>query len=121
MVKVLADAETDRILGVHILGSAAGEMIAEGVIGIEYGASSEDLARTCHAHPVRAAAMRPVWRRHLTVRVLSRVFVAADAERGVQGGVHGHVRQAHPLLECMCVPHHRQCGDQPLVPHLDRA
>ena len=57
MVKVLADAETDRILGVHILGSAAGEMIAEGVIGIEYGASSEDLARTCHAHPVRAAPL----------------------------------------------------------------
>jgi len=52
MVKVLADAETDRILGVHIMGGNAGEMIAEGVIGIEYGASSEDIARTCHAHPV---------------------------------------------------------------------
>eukprot|EP00954_Amorphochlora_amoebiformis_P005429 428974-Amorphochlora_amoeboformis.AAC.1 len=51
MVKVLADAETDRLLGVHMLGPAAGEMIMEAVIGIEYGASSEDLARTCHAHP----------------------------------------------------------------------
>lgn len=51
MVKILADKKTDRILGVHILGSNAGEMIAEGVLGMEYGASSEDIARTCHAHP----------------------------------------------------------------------
>jgi len=58
MVKILADAETDRILGVHILGAAAGEMIAEGVIGIEYGASSEDLARTCHAHPTLSEAFK---------------------------------------------------------------
>lgn len=58
MVKILADADTDRILGVHILGSAAGEMIAEGVIGIEYGASSEDIARTCHAHPTLSEAFK---------------------------------------------------------------
>eukprot|EP00750_Incisomonas_marina_P001702 INCI1157.2.p2 GENE.INCI1157.2~~INCI1157.2.p2 ORF type:complete len:502 (-),score=105.33 INCI1157.2:37-1542(-) len=51
MVKILADKKTDRILGVHILASNAGEMIAEGVLGMEYGASSEDIARTCHAHP----------------------------------------------------------------------
>mmetsp|Transcript_25181 Transcript_25181/g.37049 ORF Transcript_25181/g.37049 Transcript_25181/m.37049 type:complete len:497 (-) Transcript_25181:64-1554(-) len=51
MVKILADKKTDRILGIHILGSNAGEMIAEGVLGMEYGASSEDIARTCHAHP----------------------------------------------------------------------
>jgi pyruvate/2-oxoglutarate dehydrogenase complex dihydrolipoamide dehydrogenase (E3) component len=50
-VKVLADAKTDKILGAHIIGPNAGEMIAEAVIAIEYGASSEDLARTCHAHP----------------------------------------------------------------------
>lgn len=57
-VKVLADAETDRILGVHILGPNAGEMIAEGVIGMEYGASSEDIARTCHAHPTLSEAFK---------------------------------------------------------------
>jgi dihydrolipoamide dehydrogenase len=47
-VKILADAETDRILGVHIIGPNAGEMIAEGALAMEYGASSEDVARTCH-------------------------------------------------------------------------
>jgi dihydrolipoamide dehydrogenase len=51
MVKILADKETDKILGMHIIGSNAGEMIAEGVLAMEYGASSEDIARTCHAHP----------------------------------------------------------------------
>ena len=60
MVKILSDKETDRILGVHIIGPNAGEMIAEGVIGIEYGASSEDIARTCHAHPVSAALLHCV-------------------------------------------------------------
>ncbi|CAE7792985.1 LPD2 [Symbiodinium sp. KB8] len=58
MVKILSDKETDRILGVHIIGPNAGEMIAEGVIGIEYGASSEDIARTCHAHPTLSEAFK---------------------------------------------------------------
>ena len=58
MVKVLADATTDRILGIHIMGPNAGEMIAEGVLGMEYGASSEDIARTCHAHPTLAEAFK---------------------------------------------------------------
>ncbi|KAH8056824.1 dihydrolipoyl dehydrogenase [Aureococcus anophagefferens] len=49
---------TDRILGVHIIGPNAGEMIAEGVLGMEYGASSEDIARTCHAHPTLSEAMK---------------------------------------------------------------
>ena len=57
-VKFIADAETDRILGVHILGSNAGEMIAEATLAIEYGASSEDVARTCHAHPTLAEAFK---------------------------------------------------------------
>jgi dihydrolipoamide dehydrogenase len=57
-VKVLADKNTDRILGVHIIGPNAGEMIAEGVIGMEYGASSEDIARTCHAHPTLSEAFK---------------------------------------------------------------
>lgn len=51
-VKVLADKNTDRLLGVHMIGSVAGELINEAVLAIEYGASAEDVARTCHAHPV---------------------------------------------------------------------
>ena len=50
-VKMLADATTDRILGVHIIGANASELISEGVVAMEFGASSEDLARICHAHP----------------------------------------------------------------------
>jgi dihydrolipoamide dehydrogenase len=57
-VKILADAKTDKILGAHIIGPNAGEMIAEAVIAIEYGASSEDLARTCHAHPTLSEAFK---------------------------------------------------------------
>ncbi|KAF1945794.1 dihydrolipoyl dehydrogenase [Clathrospora elynae] len=58
MVKFLSDAQTDRILGIHIIGSNAGEMIAEGTLALEYGASSEDVARTCHAHPTLAEAFK---------------------------------------------------------------
>jgi dihydrolipoamide dehydrogenase len=58
MVKVLACKKTDRILGVHIIGRNAGEMIAEAVLGMEYGASSEDIARTCHAHPTLSEAFK---------------------------------------------------------------
>jgi len=58
LVKILSDKETDRMLGVHIVGANAGEMIAEGVIAIEYGASSEDIARTCHAHPTLSEAFK---------------------------------------------------------------
>jgi dihydrolipoamide dehydrogenase len=57
-VKVLSDKTTDRILGAHIIGPNAGEMIAEAVIAIEYGASSEDMARTCHAHPTMSEAFK---------------------------------------------------------------
>lgn len=58
LVKILADKETDRILGMHIIGPNAGEMIAEGVLAMEYGASSEDIARTCHAHPTLSEALK---------------------------------------------------------------
>lgn len=57
-VKVLADATTDRVLGVHILGFGAGEMIAEAAVLMEFGGSSEDLARTCHAHPTMSEAVK---------------------------------------------------------------
>ncbi|DAZ96337.1 TPA: hypothetical protein N0F65_007987 [Lagenidium giganteum] len=58
LVKVLADKATDRILGVHIIASNAGEMISEGVLGMEYGAASEDIGRTCHAHPTLSEAFK---------------------------------------------------------------
>jgi dihydrolipoamide dehydrogenase len=57
-VKILADAKTDRVLGVHILGPDAETMIAEAAIAMEFGASSEDIARTCHAHPTLSEAVR---------------------------------------------------------------
>jgi dihydrolipoamide dehydrogenase len=57
-VKILADAKTDRVLGVHIIGADAGNMIAEAAIAMEFGASSEDIARTCHAHPTLTEAVK---------------------------------------------------------------
>jgi len=57
-VKILADAKTDRVLGVHILGPDAETMIAEAAIALEFGASSEDIARTCHAHPTLTEAVK---------------------------------------------------------------
>ena len=57
-VKILADAASDRVLGVHILGHNAGELIAEAVVLMEFGGSSEDLARICHAHPTMSEAVR---------------------------------------------------------------
>jgi len=58
MVKILTDKDTDKILGVHIIGPNAGEMIAEGVLGMEYDAAAEDIARTCHAHPTLSEAFK---------------------------------------------------------------
>lgn len=57
-VKVLADKLTDKILGVHIIGPGAGEMVNEAVLAMEYGASAEDVARVCHAHPTCSEALR---------------------------------------------------------------
>ncbi len=57
-IKILADAKTDRVLGVHILGPRAGDLIAEAVAAMTFGASSEDIARTCHAHPTLAEALK---------------------------------------------------------------
>ena len=57
-VKVLADATTDRVLGVHIIGIGAGELIAECAVLMEFGGSAEDLARTCHAHPTVSEAVK---------------------------------------------------------------
>jgi dihydrolipoamide dehydrogenase len=57
-VKILAESETDRVLGVHIIGPDAGTLIAEAVLAKEFGASAEDIARTCHAHPTLSEALK---------------------------------------------------------------
>lgn len=57
-IKILTDKETDKILGIHIISTNAGEAIAEGVLGMEYGAAAEDIARTCHAHPTLSEAFK---------------------------------------------------------------
>ncbi len=57
-VKILADAKTDRVLGCHIIGPEAGNLLAEAVLAMEFGASSEDIARSCHSHPTLSEAVR---------------------------------------------------------------
>jgi dihydrolipoamide dehydrogenase len=57
-VKILADAKTDRVLGVHIIGPRAGDLIAEAAVAMAYGASSEDIARASHAHPTLAECLK---------------------------------------------------------------
>jgi dihydrolipoamide dehydrogenase len=57
-VKILADAKTDRVMGVHIVGPDAGNMIAEAAVAMEFGAAAEDIARTCHAHPTLTEAVK---------------------------------------------------------------
>jgi dihydrolipoamide dehydrogenase len=57
-VKVIAEKETDRVLGVHMVGASAGELIQEAAVLMEFGGSAEDLARTCHAHPTMSEAVR---------------------------------------------------------------
>jgi dihydrolipoamide dehydrogenase len=57
-VKILADAKTDRVLGAHVIGAHAGDLIAELAVSIEFGASSEDIARSSHAHPTLAEIVR---------------------------------------------------------------
>jgi dihydrolipoamide dehydrogenase len=57
-VKILADKASDRVLGMHIVGFGAGELIQEGSVLMEFGGSSEDLARTCHPHPTMSEAIK---------------------------------------------------------------
>ena len=57
-VKILADEKTDKVLGAHLIGPHAGELIAEIGVAMEFGASSEDIARTCHAHPTFSEAVK---------------------------------------------------------------
>jgi dihydrolipoamide dehydrogenase len=58
LVKILADAKTDKVLGMHAVGPVVSELIAEGVMAMEFGASSEDIARICHAHPTLSEATK---------------------------------------------------------------
>jgi dihydrolipoamide dehydrogenase len=57
-VKILAAEDTDRVLGVHIIGTHAGELIHEAAVAMQFGASSEDIARCCHAHPTLSEAVK---------------------------------------------------------------
>ena len=57
-IKLISDKKTDRLIGAHIVSPGAGEIIHELVLGIEYGASAEDIARTCHAHPTLSEAVK---------------------------------------------------------------
>jgi dihydrolipoamide dehydrogenase len=57
-VKIIADAKTDKVLGMHVIGPMASELVAEGVMAMEFGASSEDIARICHAHPTLSEATK---------------------------------------------------------------
>ena len=57
-VKIIADAKTDKVLGVHMIGPHVGDMIAEMALAMEFGASAEDIARTCHAHPTYSEAIK---------------------------------------------------------------
>jgi len=58
VVKFVSDAKTDKILGAHIMGPSAGELISECVLAMNYGASTEDIARTCHGHPTLSEAIK---------------------------------------------------------------
>ena len=58
LIKVLTDQKTDKLLGVHIMGDQAGEIISQAVLGISYGAAAEDIGRTCHAHPTLSEALK---------------------------------------------------------------
>ena len=82
MVKILADAKTDRILGVHILGIDAGTMIHEAVVAMEFGGSAEDLARICHAHPTLNEAVHEAasGRRRPGYSHLTGIFLRANTQ-----------------------------------------
>ena len=58
LVKILTDKQTDRILGCHIVGPSAADLVQQVVIAMEFGASAEDIARTCHAHPTHTEAIK---------------------------------------------------------------
>jgi hypothetical protein len=88
-VKFLADANTDRILGIHIIGANAGEMIAEGTLALEYGASSEGMFNS----------ILPTEHLLTLFRRCTNMSCSPYACRGVQGGGYGHLRQSRPLLD----------------------
>ena len=115
-VKILADAKTDRVLGVHIVGSDAGNMIAEAAVAMEFGAAAEDIARTCHAHPTLPEAVKEaalavakraihMWQRMLAASseepqrsAASRSMTACDAPPS-RRGLHGPLAQDEAEME----------------------
>jgi len=95
MVKFISEKETDRVLGVHIIGPNAGEMIAEAVLAIEYGASSEDIGRTSHAHPTLSEVFKEA-----AMATYSKVFSVVGSKRFLTLG--------YPLLKCLGGKSHRE-------------
>ena len=83
-VKILADAKTDRVLGVHLICADAGNMIAEAAIAMEFGASAEDIARTCHAHPTLSEAVKEA---AMAVAKRANSYVTPSATPRKQSGV----------------------------------
>jgi dihydrolipoamide dehydrogenase len=75
IVKFITEKDTDQILGVHIIGPNAGEMIGEAVLAVEYGASAEDIGRTCHAHPTLSEGTSPEALIEKVERKLTRLFL----------------------------------------------
>src|SRR5205823_304573 len=106
IVKFIADAKTDRVLGAHILQHAASELIAEAVSVIEFGGSSEDLARTCHSHPtlseaVKEAAMSaetaPISAPKASANGVPNQFATAPASRLPSGIIAPKMRDQMPM------------------------
>lgn len=95
-VKIISDKKTDRMLGCHMIASVAGEMINEAALAMEYGASSEDVARVCHAHPVSICSS--LVRQSILIHLLI-LHPMTDGfgslPRGKSGGL---LRKAHQLL-----------------------
>ena len=98
-VKILADAKTDRVLGVHIVGADAGNMIAEAAVAMEFGAAAEDIARTCHAHPTLTEAVKEA---ALAVGKRAIQYVGARRERLGVGRRPRRMRFRRSLMEASC-------------------
>jgi hypothetical protein len=97
-VKIVSDKKTDRILGCHIIATVAGEMINEAALAMEYGASSEDVARVCHAHPVSFAYLISC---ELCLNVVLVFSFVTDGVRGIQRSKPGILLgEGNQLLGC---------------------
>merc|ERR1719378_505759 len=116
LVKILGDKKTDRLLGAHIIGPGAGEMINEAALAMEYGASCEDIARVCHAHPTCSEAFREAnlaawwkgYQQHVELRQLQESFTKENVKSSHPWGeyvppdVYDH-RSMSLLIHGLCI------------------